>query len=443
MTRPLRIVYQERAPEPLAKGELPTAALEALAQDLLTTIKATGVAFAQRQSDQVKRLVCLASVGRSAPPPGAHVDPESGISGRCVREGRTQKSYDTLIDPRVDDSVCQQLGIRSLAAVPLLHRSQCMGLIEAFSDRPGHFDDAKLREIELTASRIGELLGFEAVRSTPPDSNPDPILKPADLNLMIAQDSRGSDFEEHKPFSIVESESGPSVTDQRELSAKSKRRMYRVIPALVLLTVVFALIAFIVPRRDTPPLSPRTANQRIETSTPNPTPATSPAPLAATTLARPSETSASAATPKRSLVERAEGGEVAAPLALANQYQEGHAVPRDLVRAITWYILAGANGNAQAKQRSVQLTRSVTPFEIGQIRYSVGRMYGQGIGVKLDYVSAYAWLELAKAQGQIRAEGEEHKLQSSMTAGQIAKAKARAAEWLKLHRRDAPVTGER
>ena len=133
------------------------------------------------------------------------------------------------------------------------------------------------------------------------------------------------------------------------------------------------------------------------------------------------------------LVERAGHGDVAAQLALADTYQKGNGVPRDPVRAITWYILAGANGNAQAKRRSIQLTRSVTPFEIGQIRYNVGRMYVQGMGVKQDYVSAYSWFELAKAQGEIRAQGEENKLQSNMTAGQIREAKTRAAKWMKLH----------
>jgi len=436
MTRPLRIVYEERPSELFAKGELHKAELEALAQNLLVTVAGTGVAFAQRQADPSKALLCIVSVGRSAPLPGAHVDPELGISGRCVREGRMQKSYDTLIDPRVDKSVCQQLAIRSLAVVPLLHRSRCIGLLEAFSDRPGHFDGEKMRAIELTASRIGELLGYEAERSIAPDNDPELIARAVDLNLINTPEPRVPDSEQREPSSIAKPESLSYSTNQEELSKRSRRPVDWVIAALVLFTMVFAALTFIVRSRHTQPLSPRPPSQNTPSFPPSPTPPTP------TTPAR-SSAPTSAATPKAMLVERAGHGDVAAQLALADTYQKGNGVPRDPVRAITWYVLAGANGNTEAKRRSVQLTRSVTPFEIGQIRYNVGRMYVQGMGVKQDYVSAYSWFELAKAQGEIRAQGEENKLQSSMTAGQIRKAKTRAAKWMKLHRQRVPATGPR
>ena len=123
------------------------AKLQEFAKNLLKNIEATGIAIAWRQSE-LGALICVASAGKKAPPTGAYVDPNSGISGRCVRECRTQKSYDTLIDPRVDPLVCKKLRIRSVAVVPFLSRSQCIGLIEAFSDRPGHFDPATVQMIE-------------------------------------------------------------------------------------------------------------------------------------------------------------------------------------------------------------------------------------------------------------------------------------------------------
>ena len=434
MTRPLRIVYEERPSELFRKGELHKPELEALVQDLLVTIGATGVAFAQRQSDPSKALVCVVSVGRSAPLPGAQVDPERGISGRCVREGRTQKSYDTRIDPRVDDSICQQLAIRSLAAVPLMHGSGCVGLLEAFSDRPGHFDAEKVQGIELTVLKIGKLLGFEAERSAR-DNNPELMPSPADLNSMNTPEPSVAHFEQREPRSIAKPESLPPGTDQLEPTARSRPPAAWVIAALVLLAVVL-----IVSWQHRQPPPPRTAGQRLPSSAPSPIPSSAP-PATATPNRVSNTASSSSATPKLTLAERAARSDVPAQLALASAYQKGNGVPRDLVRAITWYILAGANGNAGAKRRSVQLTRSVTSFEIGQIRYNVGRMYVEGIGVKRDYVSAYAWFELAKAQGEIRAQGEENKLQSLMTAGQIQKAKSRAAQWLKLHRQKARAAG--
>ena len=151
MATTARVLYEEMPSSVATKAEGLKAKLEELAKTLLKRIEATGVAVACRQSE-LNALICVASVGKTVPRIGAPVDPNSGISGRCVRECRTQKSYDTLIDPRVDPLVCKKLGIRSVAVVPLLSRSQCIGLLEAISNRPGHFDPQRVQAIEDVAA---------------------------------------------------------------------------------------------------------------------------------------------------------------------------------------------------------------------------------------------------------------------------------------------------
>jgi protein TonB len=89
-------------------------------------------------------VICRARSGETAPPLGAKLDVDSGISGECLRSGRSKRCNDTLTDPLVDGTVCQELGIRSLAAVPLRGERGVVGILEVFSDRPHAFSDAHI-----------------------------------------------------------------------------------------------------------------------------------------------------------------------------------------------------------------------------------------------------------------------------------------------------------
>src|SRR6185312_7131053 len=77
-------------------------------------------------------IVCRATAGEIAPPPGARLDTQSGISGACVRSGRWLRCDDPRLDPHVDRESCQALGINSVLAVPIGERGEILGLIEVF-----------------------------------------------------------------------------------------------------------------------------------------------------------------------------------------------------------------------------------------------------------------------------------------------------------------------
>ena len=102
---------------------------------------ATGAALALWSQGVV---ICRARSGDSAPPLGAKVDVDSGISGECLRSGKSQRCNDTQNDPRVDSEACQELGVRALAAVPLRGGQGVIGILEVFSDRPNAFSDAHI-----------------------------------------------------------------------------------------------------------------------------------------------------------------------------------------------------------------------------------------------------------------------------------------------------------
>jgi TonB family protein len=102
---------------------------------------ATGAALALRTHGAV---VCRARAGETAPPVGTQLDMDSGISGACLRTGVAQLCSDTASDPRVDAEASRRLGVRSLAAVPLLDQGEVVGILEIFSDRSGAFSQSHI-----------------------------------------------------------------------------------------------------------------------------------------------------------------------------------------------------------------------------------------------------------------------------------------------------------
>lgn len=117
---------------------------------------ADGVAIAIADENAI---VCRASLGSIAPPPGVRLDPNSGFSGACLRGGETVRCDDSETDSRVNAQACRDLGTRSMIAVPLSAKGRVVGLIEAFCNEPFGFNDSDVRSLKL----LGELI-LAAVR---------------------------------------------------------------------------------------------------------------------------------------------------------------------------------------------------------------------------------------------------------------------------------------
>jgi len=113
---------------------------------------ANGIAVALRQNG---RMVCRARSGDMTPELGATIDPDSGISGECVRAAAILMCHDTFTDKRVEAEVCRKLGIRSIVAVPLRGELGMAGILEAFSSRPNAFDSDALNSLR-ALSQIAE-----------------------------------------------------------------------------------------------------------------------------------------------------------------------------------------------------------------------------------------------------------------------------------------------
>ena len=138
--------------EAAASGSQP---LEAIADAVADAARVLSGADGTALGLETKGMIlCRARSGDIAPPIGAPISAESGISGECLRTATMLVCHDAMTDARVDTEVCRRLGIRSVAAVPVRGPMGAAGILEAFSARPNSFDgDAlrSLRELALVA----------------------------------------------------------------------------------------------------------------------------------------------------------------------------------------------------------------------------------------------------------------------------------------------------
>jgi len=114
------------------------ALLKSIADHILSAFNADGAAIAlQNESGSV---TCSASTGR-APAIDTELDIQLGFTAECFRSGKMQICADALGDPRVNTSVCRDLDIRSLIAVPVDKEdgAAIIGVALALSCQPSAF----------------------------------------------------------------------------------------------------------------------------------------------------------------------------------------------------------------------------------------------------------------------------------------------------------------
>lgn len=129
-------------------------ALRIISERGLAITGAEGIAIALPEGNAI---TCRVSVGAIALDPSACIDPNSGLSGACLRAGHTVRCDDAENDVRVNRLACRALGARSMIAVPLADGREVIGLLEAFSSQqrgftiPGAFRLSLLGEVAVAA----------------------------------------------------------------------------------------------------------------------------------------------------------------------------------------------------------------------------------------------------------------------------------------------------
>lgn len=97
-------------------------------------------------------MVCRARSGDTAPPLGAQLSAETGISGECLRTGKVQNCSDTENDPLVDLEVCRSLGLRSIVVLPILGWRGINGIVEVFSTQTAAFTEKHIDLLQQLAA---------------------------------------------------------------------------------------------------------------------------------------------------------------------------------------------------------------------------------------------------------------------------------------------------
>jgi TPR repeat protein len=117
----------------------------------------------------------------------------------------------------------------------------------------------------------------------------------------------------------------------------------------------------------------------------------------------------------------ADKGDPAAQVNLGAMYASGRGVQQDYVEALKWYREAAERGYAAAL-------------------YNLGVAYKRGHGVPGDDVAAYMWMKLAAERGDTDAPARIGDLTRSLSPEQIGRAQGMAADWLSSHPHLGPPT---
>jgi TonB family protein len=161
------------------------AALALVVERVRNVTRATAAAIALEDGGAV---VCRASSG-NAPAVGARLDPNSGLSGECIRTGEIVRCEDTETDPRADRLVCRKLELRSIVIVPVRVQGRPAGVLEAFSSRAHAFQSGDV----LLLRRVADLVAGIAVRqpetAAPSITGPQALMAAATLEPLIAEPS--------------------------------------------------------------------------------------------------------------------------------------------------------------------------------------------------------------------------------------------------------------
>jgi len=123
------------------------AALQLLAERAQYITGASGAAIALRRSGY-NDMLCRASSGPNAPELGALLSAEFGLSGESVRTRLPLRCDDAERDARVNREGCRQLGIASVAVMPIVSDDEVLGVFELFSGKVNAFEERDLSALQ-------------------------------------------------------------------------------------------------------------------------------------------------------------------------------------------------------------------------------------------------------------------------------------------------------
>lgn len=122
---------------------------------LVILTKSDGALIEMQEGEET---VVLASVGFEALAIGTRMQSAGSLSGLCLRTKSVQVCNDTLTDDRVNKTMTDKLGMRSLVAIPLINAGVAIGVLKVLSNKPYKFNDRDVQTLKVLANVIGNAI---------------------------------------------------------------------------------------------------------------------------------------------------------------------------------------------------------------------------------------------------------------------------------------------
>ena len=356
-------------------------------------------------------ISCRAAAGEIAPAVGSQIDPDSGLTGACLRSAQVMRCDDANSDTRVNRESCRQLGIGSLVVAPIVHAGSPVGLIEVFSRKSYVFDASDCCALERLTGTISTLLAREAwsrfsaemrsqIVQTAEVSGP-AVCKPR-LSIPLEAKPAASDDQTSR-LNGIPSSPGYQIPMMDKLVVHQRAVLWPVAVILVALSTWFGF-------RHPPQWSNRASSTNSS--------------LYSESVQRTSSSVTRIGALATRLYtnhdfeevrQRAEAGDTNAQLELGSMYASGqHNNKGTDTEAVNWLTRSANGGNATAAA-------------------TLGAFYWDGRGVTQGYVNAYVWSAIAAAEDDEVSSYRVTILKSRMSPGELDEAKRRAQAWLRMH----------
>jgi hypothetical protein len=420
------------------------------------------------------KMICRARSGEPAPPLGAALDTQQGLSGECVRTGRLVSCEDTEHDQRVDADVCRSLGIGSLMAAPIVSGFRVVGVLEVLSPHPrnlkesygvvlgrivemipklrshnGQPETAQPQTTERVAERVADKAEVLPVLTPSSSSQSDSIPSGSSKSDSISAIRDAFRDENHEQKHSLERQLPQQVEEPAAASPEHPARLvYRALLGLSLAVAVAALTYVFAPAvknwaesqqvarwlavrparainvaeaASARPADVRSADLRSDdlrsaASRSVDSGSVDPNPVDPDLVDRSLADHNSQPKSLQALRKLAEAGDTDAQWQMGVRYHDGQGVPQDDAQAVRWFQLAAERGNVAAQG-------------------ALGAYYWRGRGVPADLLKAYFWSALAMAQGDEMSKSRIEGLSSQMTGAQISVARQQAEDWISSHSR--------
>jgi GAF domain-containing protein len=363
------------------------AALQLIVARAQTLARASGAAIALVGADP-DFMVCRASSGPDAPPPGTRLKIGSGFSGECVRSGKLLRCDDTETDSRVDRDSCRALGLRSVLATPIKVGGNVIGLLEVLSPHPFCFTDSDGTTLQHLADTVLAAVNRAGRQDNAgPAATTGPSFSPSPGSVLFASEVK----QDEAPSSEPKGESGIHLP-----------RSYLFVLICAAATIFLVLGYYLAPSIQAKFQSHEAAPEQTVLASSHP-PTAPPNSVETASLAQ--------------LQQMAAHGDAAAENALGLLYAQGddkEGVRHDEKEAARWFTKAAEHGNIVAQSK-------------------LGSLYWSGRGVPQDFNKAYFWTVLARAGGDEASKALAPFVAARLTGAQAQSIEQQAEVWFQQH----------